>query len=168
MNVEQGVEQRRVSAGRIQVRNARSDDLTALLALRQEATDALRRIYLPKDEVPGLRRVMPHFETLVAVADGELVGTLEYTLAHAAVYLQGLGVAETWQGQGVARRLVEAAADLAERYPLPKLELCTIRETGNVQVFERLGFTVCGEAPSTQFIGAVGQPVSEVVMMKQL
>ena len=162
------VMQKRVAASRIQVRDARSDDRTALLPLRQEAINALRRIYLPADEMPGMRRVMPRFDTLVAVVDGELVGTLEYTLAHEAVYLQGLGVAEAWQGQGVARKLVDAVAGLAERYPLPRLELCTIRETGNVQVFERLGFHVCEEAPSTQFVGAVGQPVSEVVMMKQL
>ncbi|MCH8543366.1 MAG: GNAT family N-acetyltransferase [Alcanivorax sp.] len=162
------VRQIHMGADRIQVRDARSDDHAALQALRQEVTNALRRIYLPKEEVSGLRRVMPRFDTLVAIVDGELIGTLEYTLAHEAVYLQGLGVAEAWQGQGVARRLVDAAAALADRYPLPRLELCTIRETGNVQVFERLGFTVCDEAPSTQFVGAVGQPVSEVMMMKQL
>ena len=48
------------------------------------------------------------------------------------------------------------------------MEQCTIRETGNVPVFEKMGFAVCDERPSTQFVGATGQSVSAVIMKLRL
>lgn len=148
----------------IQVRPARSADRVALNALRDEVTSVLRRIYLPVKGGAPHRRIMPRFDVLVAWVSGELAGTLEYTLAHETLYLQGLGVSDRFRGQGVARALVNHVADIARRYPLSHMELCTIRETGNVPVFEKMGFAVCDERPSTQFVGATGQSVSEVIM----
>ena len=152
----------------VHVRPGRSSDQAALAALREEVTNALRRIYLPVTGGASHRRIMPRFDTLVAVMGNHIIGTLEYTLAHETVYLQGLGVAEGYRGQGVARALIEAVAAKARPYPLPRLELCTIRETGNVQVFEQLGFQICDERASTQFVGAAGQEVSEVIMRRSL
>ncbi|WP_111657206.1 GNAT family N-acetyltransferase [Isoalcanivorax indicus] len=152
----------------IQVRLARTADRGALGALRDEVTSALRRIYLPVTGGAAHRRIMPRFDVLVAWMGGELAGTLEYTLAHETLYLQGLGVANRFRGQGVARALIEHVADIGQHYPLSHMELCTIRETGNVAVFERMGFSVCDERPSTQFVGAAGQPVSEVIMQRRL
>lgn len=47
--------------------------------------------------------------------------------------------------QGVARALVEALAGLARELGLRALVAGTVKETGNVEIFVRLGFRVVSE-----------------------
>lgn len=57
---------------------------------------------------------------------------------------------------------------LIDNLGLPSLQVATIKETGNVEVFKRLGFAVIEERISERFLGQHGQPVTEVTLKRNL
>lgn len=91
-----------------------------------------------------------------------MVGAVSYEREGAWLHLRNLAVDPACQRRGVARRLIEAACDLALERKLSGLSLETIRETGNVPIFERLGFTAISESPSRLMEGARGEAVTDV------
>lgn len=46
------------------------------------------------------------------------------------------------------------------------LEVATIKETGNVEIFKHLGFSVIEERISERFLGSHGQSVTEVTLKR--
>jgi len=60
-------------------------------------------------------------------------------------------------------REVEA---IAAREGTPSVTLSTIKETGNLEFFCQLGYTVVSEAPATGFEGLDGQAVVKVDMCR--
>ena len=104
--------------------------------------------------------------TLVAHADGELVGSVGLELYGEAALLRSVAVAPTWRGQGLGGRLVDAALNLAQARGVRTLYLLT--ETAD-DYFARRGFVPVARsevAPavtaSVEFTGAC--PASERVM----
>lgn len=109
----------------------------------------LRQIYRPSPEALARRAKLPALPRLVAEVGDTIVGTVEYALAKERLHIMGLFVLATHRRHGVARALVDELAVLAGALPL---SLDTIRETGNVPIFERLGFVVVREQPARDFV----------------
>jgi len=86
-------------------------------------------------------------ETLfLAVDDGELVGCIFAKLQPGSLYVGKLAVWPRRQGQGVGRRLMQAAEDFARQTGHVALELDTrIELTENHDVFAALGFVKTAE-----------------------
>jgi len=85
-----------------------------------------------------------------------------------ALYVQGIAVAPTHRRRGVAGILLDYIATIAVDMGLPALSVATIKETGNVEVFRRLGFIVIEEQASERFLGIHGQPVTEVTLRRNV
>jgi GNAT superfamily N-acetyltransferase len=132
------------------VREAETGD--ELAAVTASAIATLRHTYRPT--AAAIARARPS-RRLVAVARGEIVGTLEYDGGHVV----GLFVHADHRRRGVARALLAA---LGPR----ELSLFTIRETGNVPIFVRLGFAVVREELATDYVSDVYAQLHEVHMLR--
>lgn len=117
------------------------------------ATAILRKIYRPGPNAISARsKLAASCRRLVAVADGEIVGTTQYFCESDAIRLLGLMVRADRQRMGVSRALIAHLAALARNCDKQKLRARTIKETGNVPVFQRLGFIATEEHPDTLFV----------------
>jgi GNAT superfamily N-acetyltransferase len=134
----------------IVVRPAQRGDEPAIEEVSASALETLRLVYRPTPAALTRKRELAVLPRLVALVDDQVVGTVEYALGDDRLHLMGLFVAAAHRQTGVARALVEQLAKLADRRPL---SLNTIRETGNVPIFERLGFAIVSEAPACDVIG---------------
>ncbi len=149
----------------IHVRDATPADEPAALEVSREAFAELRAVYVPGAEsVSAARQQGGRYARLVAEVDGAVVGTLTWAVEDDRVHLRGLAVAAPHRRRGVARALVEDCAALARRCGRHALSLYTMRETGNLAVFERLGFGVVSEQVTAAATTRDGAPVTEVYL----
>lgn len=130
------------------------------------ATNELRRIYQPVSK-KEIRETLPD-GVLVSVNESLVIGTVEYILDKGFVSVQGVAIHPNYRKQGVCRLLVETVADLARQLNYPALSLSVIEETGNVRVFEKLGFRVVASSTDTNYIGPNGEKVRCVEMVRKL
>lgn len=124
-------------------------DAPVIEAVVASGIATLRQVYRPSPEALARRAKLPVLPRLVALDAEQIVGTVEYALAAERMHIMGLFVLASHRRLGVARALVDELAQLAA--PLP-LSLDTIRETGNVPIFERLGFVIVREQPAQDFV----------------
>lgn len=82
--------------------------------------------------------------------------------------LLGLGVHEDHRRQGIARALVNRVIELAAEKRGSAVRVATIKETGDVPIFEKLGFEVAGENTDDSCEGINGEKVTDVEMEKRL
>ena len=97
-----------------------------------------------------------------------LVGTAEYVHTDDHLYIQGVAVHPEYRRQGVCRALVRAAEKIAKDSNLVALALCAIEETGNVEIFKRLGFEVVNRAVARHYVDPAGGPVIQVDMERKI
>jgi putative acetyltransferase len=116
---------RKADAAPIVIRSAEPEDAAAIAALI-----GLPGVYeglLQTPDAPNASRleyhqkVEPHACRLVALADGEIIGTAGLHLSGTGlrrmhVRALGLGVAPGWQGRGVGRRLLARLLDWADNW----------------------------------------------------
>ena len=89
---------------------------------------------------------------LLAMQDDRVVGCLFLRPEPGALYAGKLAVDAESRGRGIARRLLDAAAERAREAGLPALELQTrIELTENHQTFARLGFVKTAETKHEGF-----------------
>ena len=145
----------------IVVRHAREGDERGIAAVSEAGVAALRRIYRPTPDAIARYRKMPALPRLVALVDNTIVGTVEYSLGDELLHLMGLYVAPSHRRTGVARALIDELSRIAGNRPVT---LDTIRQTGNVPIFERLGFAVLHEAPAENVESVSGEPLIDVLL----
>lgn len=147
----------------VAVREAAADDMADVSAVMSEATAQLRAVYRPGRDALVRAGSAKEVRWLIAVVGREIVGALRYVIEPDRLHL-GLGVRPEHQRKGVARALVGALAAKASCLGLPKLSLYTVKETGNVPIFARLGFRVVREEPAKDAESVTGQPLTDVYM----
>ncbi len=158
----------------IEVRAANADDADGVAAVEAEAIATLRTTYRPTSGAVARRA---HLDERLArlVATGRIastiervktivVGTVLYRLDGDALVVTGMGVAATWRRHGVARALVRHLARIGRDGGAAKLRLFTVLETGNVEIFTRLGFVVVDERTAELFERDDAAPLTEVTM----
>lgn len=131
-------------------------DWTALLALLQRAFAFMDgRIDPPSSltsmdaaalqtKAQGEHLILAHHG---AAGSARLVGCVFAAARPDCVYLGKLAVDEAWRGRGLARRLVNAAAQFAQAQQRGALELQTrIELRENHLAFEAMGFVKAGES----------------------
>jgi len=150
----------------ILVREILKGDESARLEVLETATKEIRRTYQPR--VSGGRCAVEATGVLVALKGSTLVGTAEYILKDHHVYLQGIAVHARYRGQGVCRALVLEVGEIAKRNALPTLALCAIEETGNVAIFEKLGFEMSSREVAPNYVSSSGAPVTQVGMKRKV
>ena len=145
------------------VREASSEDAIDVSRICQLGITELRRVYRPQF---GLTKQSSHkpMKRLVAITDGKVVGTVQCQLTADRLHLIGLFVHPDYRFKGVARGLVEKSIEIARSTGINRLSLYTIEETGNVTIFERLGFTVVRRSVPLDMESVNGKPITEAYM----
>ena len=138
----------------VSIERANVDDLSAILEL-------LARSDLPQE---GLSDHLA--TTLVARADQTVIGSAALELYSTAALLRSVAVDQAFRGQGLGRRLTQAALALAQRQGITHVYLLT--ETA-AEFFPRFGFRPIARAQvppavqrSVEFTSVC--PVSALVM----
>lgn len=102
--------------------------------------------------MPGRLRSTPEdVDKLVALINGQIKGVVEYIERDDQIYFQGLAVEPSRHRQGIARALICRLEKLCIERNFQKLALATIEETGNVRIFEKLGFCVVEREKTDRF-----------------
>ncbi len=148
------------------VREACDDDAMVLRRLIDTATQQLRCIYRPRKK-KDTQQTMPAI-TLVAVDDEIVVATAEYVVQDDRLYIQGIAVHPNHRQRGFCRSLLAAVEQLAIDAELCAVVLCVIEETGNVGIFEKMGFMVMSHTTSVDYMSPTGGPVTQVEMGRKL
>jgi len=149
------------------IRHLLENEVAALRLLEEAGTATLRHIYRQRpDRRPVHAADLGQLVRLVLERDGALAGTVSYQRGEDRMHLPRLFVAPALLRQGLARRLVEHVAELSRAENRSFLTLFTIRETGNVAIFQRLGFLVEHEDVDETVIGILA-PVLHSVFMRR-
>ena len=130
----------------IAIRHEKPDDQPGIQEVDASATATLRRTYRPSQKaIVSKERIRKQTQRLVAVINDRIVGTVEYHITDQSLGIMGLGVHQDFRMLGVARSLFCALEAIAAKEEAARLHLYTVKETGNVDVFKRLGFMVASE-----------------------
>lgn len=152
----------------IVTRLATSNDTPQIQAVTDAAFATVRDVYRPNpDAIPTSENVELDSITIVALVDGHIVGAVTIYPDAAVLIVSQLAVDPKYRSQGVARRLLQSANDAGEKLGAIQLRAYTIQETGNVAIFERLGFTVCAKAPATWCSSDRFPTLTEVTMTRK-
>lgn len=127
----------------ITVRDSIHGDEAEVRSLVANAFLTMRDIYRPRpDSVASSARLDLECEAIVAHCDGILAGAAYVYSEGTAMHVTQLAVLLDYRRRGIARQLLTFADGLALDSGLSELRLTTVQETGNVGIFERLGFSV--------------------------
>ena len=152
----------------ILVRPEESEDQAEIRKVRDAAVATLRQTYRPgRKAIENKARLSPDLKRLVAVCGGRIVGTVQYYSRNRCLHITGLGVLEDYRQKGVARSLVYRLEKICPEQKATRLKLHTIKETGNVEVFKRLGFTVIAEREDDFFESDRFERLTNVEMFRQ-
>jgi ribosomal protein S18 acetylase RimI-like enzyme len=151
------------------VREVRPEDETQVAEVERLATAALREVYRPTIMATVRRAALvAQTKRLVAVIEERVVGVVQYYIVEGRLAFLGLGVHPQFRRRGVAAALIRELEAIGRDVGCTTVTLHTVRETGNVEIFQRLGFLVESEAPTDLFQGEGRKMFSEVVMRKDL
>ncbi|MCU7918573.1 MAG: GNAT family N-acetyltransferase [Candidatus Thiodiazotropha sp. (ex Epidulcina cf. delphinae)] len=136
----------------IEVRRSLADDSVEITRIVSLATQILRKTYCLKNvSESGSAKPQEKLASLVAIVNAKIVGVVEYKQDEDHIYFQGLAVDPSYHRQGIARKIIETLESMASESGRKKLKTATIEETGNVLVFERMGFRVASRKPAERF-----------------
>ncbi len=153
----------------IAIRTTTSDDEACVARVLEAAFAPLRSVYRPTEEAIARQAEYAREGTrLVAEIDGLVVGTLRFTVHEHHVHLMGLAVHPNYQRRGIARRMIEWVADHAPNLERTTLALSTIKETGTVPLYERLGFRAVREEAAQWCESDVYADLHDVTMERRL
>jgi predicted GNAT family acetyltransferase len=134
----------------IMIRAEGAGDAVLAAAVSERAFRQLRNVYRPTDAAVAKKgRENAAWKRLVAEQDGQIAATVEYRLDSNRLAIRDLAVEPDLQHQGIARQLVDTLAEIARGEGLLAMSLFTIRESGNVRVFQRLGITAVSQKVAT-------------------
>ncbi|MHC4777160.1 MAG: GNAT family N-acetyltransferase [Planctomycetota bacterium] len=129
----------------------------------------LRALYRPGPRAIAARtKLRPKPARIVAIRDGQIIGTAGYRLLDRALSIIGLGVLPEHRRQGVASAMLDHLGRLALQCGADRLTLHVIAQTGNVALFEGFGFKVVNSRPAGDFLSDVFDSLTEVRMEKPL
>ena len=153
----------------IAIRPCLETELPAAERLAADTFALLRQLYRPSHDALARKRTLePRLTRLVALDGPELVGTVQYRIEDDRLHLLGLAVHPARQRQGIARALISHLLQLARDRGCRALSLYTIEQTGNVPIFERLGFSVISRTPARDLVSTFTSPLTDVFMERPL
>lgn len=151
------------------VRTATPTDQEGVLQVEASATATLRKTYRPtKRAMANKKNIEKQLIRLVAEEDGRIVGTVQYEITENTLHMIGLGVHEAYRRKGIARKIIGCLSDIGRARSLRSISLFTIKETGNVPIFEKLRFEVVSETLDEFFESDRFGSLTEVKMVRRL
>ena len=153
----------------VDIRKSLSIDSEEIARIVSLATEVLRKTYRPNNlSGSGPEKSIEKLESLVAIENARVVGVVEYKIEENCIYFQGLAVDPIFHKQGIARNIIETLESTARESGKRKLTMATIEETGNIRIFEKVGFSVTSRKASKSFQGNDCKEVHIVTMEKNI
>ena len=149
------------------VRAVEEDDWPDVELVARTAFDSIRHIYRPTDE--AAQRQASRFregDRLVALLEDRIVGTVQLSYGMDYVFVCGLAVHPEFHRQGVAACILQSVYEQAAKQGLAWVRLETVEQTGNVAIFERLGFEVVSHGVPTWCVSDKYDPLTNVCMRR--
>lgn len=142
----------------LQVRKAHALDAPAILHCLSAAFEVYRSQYTPQaysDTVldsETLRGRMTEMSVLVAISDGEVVGTISYSVHGHQGHVRGMAVLPHWHGAGVASELLKRVEAELLMSGCSRVTLDSTQPLQRaIRFYERNGFAASGRL--TDFFG---------------
>ncbi|SHO57019.1 GNAT family N-acetyltransferase [Vibrio quintilis] len=141
-------------------------DATAF-SLSQRCFAELRRIYVP---VRKARREKyadnGRWQWFGYVLDACLIAVVEAKYEGTELHLSTLAVEKKYRRKGIARKLIDG---VIANYPKAQsVSLWCVAQTGNIEIFEALGFSVCQVVTSELFELTDGAEATEVQLRRMI
>ncbi len=153
----------------ITVRSERNKDKAEIQNVIDSAVATLRQTYRPTQRAIGNKnQIKQNYERLVAIIAGRIVGSVQYFSDNHCVSVLGLDVHTDYRKKGVARSLISHIKKIGIKEKALSLKLHTIKETGNVVVFKRLGFKETSERIDDLFESDKFDTLTDVEMIMEL
>ena len=153
----------------IAVRAPVNADEEAIAEVHALAIADLRKVYRPNEKAfDNLSRISSSLTPLVATKGERVVGTVQLRVEDDRYFVTALSVHPAHRRQGVARALVDAIAKIAGSAGSRCVALHTVKETGNVAVFDRLGFQTVEESEEDFFESDLYDVLTNVYMERPL
>jgi len=125
----------------------------------------VRQIYHPLAEAVAAQEAdRNRYFCLVALSQKRIVGSVSYEFVDSALFLFALGVNPEFQKMGIARRFIQELGSYARKAGLRRLALATVVQTGNIPIFQKLGFHVTKTRPAVLFESPSGLILTEALM----
>jgi GNAT superfamily N-acetyltransferase len=128
--------------------------------------DSLRPLFeLAEDSAAELDAYIDVGRVLVATSDGEIIGHLQLTGTGDSrqAEIKNMAVRESRQGQGIGRRLIQAAIDLAAAESVTTILVATAAaDIGNLRFYQRQGFRM-RSVERDAFTPATGYPLGLLI-----
>lgn len=132
---------------RITIRDATPSEVGALPKMQVAAGQLFRQLDMglvadgPVPEVAGFERAQQKGHLLVAVHEGLLIGFVRLDVLDAAVHVEQVTVAPGHGGQGIGRRLMLAAEEVAREQGYGRMTLTAFRDVPfNGPFYQSLGW----------------------------
>lgn len=150
------------------VRRFQPTDAERVAEIFRDATEDLRAVYTPLRST-GAQGNVSQDEVKLVLQDGEaVIGVVELVLDEQHALIQGLAVDRAHRRRGIARALLASCEERARAAGVRVMSLSTIKETGNIAIFLKLGFVVLSEKPAERFVNHEGQAVCLVELEKTI
>ena len=144
-------------------------DNEAISSVIDSAVATLRKTYRPTQRAIEHKTTKNlNLQRLVAIIDDRVAGSVQYCFANHCVSIIGLDVHADYRKKGVARSLICRIKQIGIKEKARCLKLHTIKETGNVKIFRRLGFKVVSEQPDDFFESDKFDTLTDVEMILAL
>jgi len=138
----------------------------SVATLSQSCFNKLSEIYKPTEKAKRNKAKNHNDWTCFGFYHNErLVGVVEVKLLDLDLQISSLAVNSAYRRQGIARRLIEFA--ISRFNGLRTISVWCVQQTGNVSIFNALGFQVVQEFESDYFELVDGSQAIEVQLKKQ-
>lgn len=95
-----------------------------------------------------------------------IIGYVEVMLVRQSLYVRTLGVSRVHRRKGIAKKLILGA--VSELGDIDRVYLTCIRQTGNAEIFSKMGFVEVNSSSSERFELIDGTTATEVEMELKL
>tara|TARA_R110002095_G_scaffold146091_1_gene126458 strand:- start:2051 stop:2536 length:486 start_codon:yes stop_codon:yes gene_type:complete len=155
----------KTSSSEILIREANSDDAEEVAVVFEAAFTPVRSIYRPTCETLARQTNHRWEETrLVAELQGQIVATVQFDQHETHLHVLGLAVHPEFQRRGIAGCLLDWIFAHASRIGRQSVVLETIKETGNVPLFEKRGFHIVNEVIAAWCVSEIHEQLYFVTM----
>jgi GNAT superfamily N-acetyltransferase len=131
----------------VTIRLAKSAEVAALPPMQVAAGNLFRDVDMamvadgPEPDVAAFAQARRAGRLVVALVEGEVVGFVRLEVLDAAFHVEQVTVAPAYGGQGIGRRLMLAAEELAQERGYDRMTLTTFRDVPfNGPFYESLGW----------------------------
>jgi len=154
---------------KISVRYAEHEEAEVIRSIIDIAFESVRAIYRPRpDSVSTEADPALETQSILAVFDDIAIGAASIHSDCGSLRVSQISVLPEYRGIGVCRSLLCFAQDAARDLGISQLSLNTIEETGNVVIFERLGFSITKRSTATWCVSDRFDHLTDVELARYL